>query len=65
MFWDGWFPVPLGWILLCLVMMGLCMLFMGRGRGRNSALQRLDERFARGEIGDSEYKAKREAILLL
>jgi uncharacterized membrane protein len=38
---------------------------MGRGRARNSALHRLDERFARGELGDDEYKAKREAILSL
>ena len=59
----GWLPV--GWILLCLVMTGLCMLLIGDERRRNSALHRLNERFARGEIGNSEYEAEREAILQL
>jgi uncharacterized membrane protein len=65
MYWDGWSPVPLGWLFLCLVMIGFCVVFVARGRACNSALHRLDERFARGELGDDEYKAKREAILLL
>ena len=65
MYWDGWFPMLLGWILLCLAMTGLCMLFVACGSGSNSALQRLNERFARGEIGDSEYNAEREVILQL
>jgi uncharacterized membrane protein len=64
MSWDGWFPM-LGWILVCVAMIGSCVLFTGRGRARNSALHRLDERFARGELGDDEYKSKREAILSL
>jgi len=55
--------MPLGWILVCVATIGSYVLFMGRGRARNSALHTLDERFARGELGDDEYKAKREAIL--
>jgi putative membrane protein len=65
MYWDGWFPMPLGWILVCAAMIASYLLFMGRGRTRNSALHNLDERFARGELGDDEYKARREAILSL
>ncbi len=65
MYWDGWFPMPLGWFLLCLLMSGSYVVLMGHGRARNSALHRLDEQFARGEVGDDEYKGKREAILLL
>lgn len=65
MYWDGWFPMPLGWILLCIGMIPVSILLIGGGHGRNSALRKLDQRFARGEIGDSEYKAKREAILQL
>ncbi len=65
MSWDGGFPMLLGWILVCVAMIGSCALFTGRGRARDSALHRLDERFARGELGDDECKAKREAILSL
>ncbi len=65
MYWDDWFPMPLGWILLCLVMTGMWLLYIGGERRRNSAMQRLNERFARGEIGDSEYYAERKAILQL
>jgi uncharacterized membrane protein len=63
MYWDSWLPMPLGWILVCVATIASYVLFMGRGRARNSALHTLDERFARGELGDDEYKAKREAIL--
>ena len=65
MYWDGWFAMPVGWIVVCMAMIGSYLLFIGCGRARNSALHRLDERFARGELGDDEYKAKREAILSL
>jgi putative membrane protein len=66
MSWDGWFTMPLGWVLVCAAMIGSCVLVMGRARARsNSALHSLDERFARGELGDDEYKATREAILSL
>ena len=65
MSWDGWFTTPLGWVLVCAAMIGSCVLVMGRARARDSALHTLDERFARGELGDDEYKATREAILSL
>ena len=35
----------LGWVLVCVAMVGSYVLFVGRGRGRTSALHRLDERF--------------------
>jgi uncharacterized membrane protein len=55
--------IALGWILLCLALIGLHRVFAGHERWRNSALHTLNDRFACGEIGDAEYKAKREAIL--
>ncbi len=65
MYWDSWLPMPRGGILVCEAMIASCVLLVGWGRARNSALQWVDERFARGELGDDEYKAKREAILSL
>jgi uncharacterized membrane protein len=53
--------------------MGFCMMFMmgghrmpthrWLGRDHDSALDALNERFARGEIGEAEYRSKREAIM--
>ncbi len=65
MYWDGWFPMPLGWVLLCIAMIPVSILLIGGSHRSNSALHQLDQRFARGEIGDAEYKAQREAILQL
>jgi uncharacterized membrane protein len=65
MYLDGWFPILSGCVLLGLLLIGLCILLTGRAPGTKSSLHKLDERFARGEIGDAEYKAKREALLLL
>jgi hypothetical protein len=47
----------LGWVLVCVAMVGSYVLFVGRGRGRTSALHRLNERFARGELGDDECQS--------
>ncbi len=63
MHWDVWFTAPLWWILLCIGMIPVSILVIGGGHGRNSALRKLNQRFARGEIGDAEYKAERELIL--
>jgi uncharacterized membrane protein len=57
--------IALGWILLVLALVGLHRVFTGHERSRDSALHTLNDRFAGGEIGDAEYKAKRDAILKL
>jgi len=59
MFGMGW-----GWIVPLLVLAGLIYFFM-RGTSRRSANEArriLDERFARGEIDEAEYR-KRIRIL--
>ena len=73
-FWDGswgpgsWFPLfPIGFMILCVVFMLLMMGLMRgmgpwRGGSRGSALNILNERFARGEIDRAEYEEKRRAI---
>jgi uncharacterized membrane protein len=65
MYLDGWFPILSGCVLLCLLLIGFCILLVGHAPGTKYSLHTLDQRFARGELGDAEYKAEREAILLL
>ncbi len=74
-YWDWWpsmwWPiVPFGFVILCLVMMFLMMPMMRHRRGRRneadypqrSALDILNERFARGEIERNEYEERRRVI---
>lgn len=74
-YWDGWhsmwFPiVPLVFMIACIVMMFFMMPMMRHRRGwRNeadypprSALDILNERFARGEIDRNEYEERRRTI---
>lgn len=73
----GWWWPGMGfmWIfpVLFLVGMALCALFMfrggwwsghrhGGGRGRESALDIVDRRFAQGEIDRAKYDEMREAL---
>jgi len=72
--WHGpWWSDGYGWSFwwMCPVMMLLmaAMVFMMFGRRHHggappdAALQVLNERFARGEIGRSEYEERKSAIL--
>lgn len=63
----GWIFMILFWVLVILIVLGLgrWMIGMGSQRGAppgKSALDILDERYARGEIGKAEYEEKRAAI---
>ena len=70
MWWDYW-PAP--WMffgpIMMLIFIAVCvtvMVFMMRGRRMcsrgGSALDILKERFARGEITESEYKERRRLL---
>ena len=72
--WFPWFPFPIVFmvigIIFCIFMMSMMMGMMGqRHRGRDepfaskTSLDILDERYARGEINQSEYAEKRRTIL--
>lgn len=74
-YWDWWhsmwFPIfPLAFIIVCIAMMFFMMPTMRhRGGSRNgpeyprrTALDILNERFARGEIDRKEYEERRRII---
>jgi putative membrane protein len=69
--WGGW---GFGWFfpLFMMVFVALCVFFMSRtlwGHGNShgdhtgSALQILNERFARGEISKEEYENRRSVLV--
>lgn len=73
--WGGWlFMTLLLLLLVALVVMVALALFRGwssggggsarsgQGHGRSAAEALLDERFARGEIDEDEYRRRREAL---
>ncbi len=70
--WGGWLVMTIVLVLLVtLIVLAFLALsrgtgtFGGRGaqpRGRSSADELLDERFARGEIDEEEYRRRREAL---
>ncbi len=73
--YNGWphmwfFPFfPIAFIVLCLIIMVFVMMPMMRRRGRDrfdfqqkTALDILNERYAKGEIDRAEYDEKRRAI---
>jgi len=72
MWGDGWWGFGMGlvWLVfLGLVVTGVVLVIRGssegtsdRGRGR-SALDILDERFARGEIDREEYEERKRVLL--
>ena len=70
--WGGWLVMTIVLILLVtLVALAFLALFRGTAapggrseqrRGRSSADELLDERFARGEIDEEEYRRRHEAL---
>ncbi len=72
--WFGGFGMGLGWISMLLfwgvVILGIAMLakwLMGNSTGSSvplgkSALELLQERYARGEIGKEEFEQKRRDL---
>ena len=69
--WGGWVAMSLVMVLFwALVIFAVVAIFRGTGRntrGHGSDEQRdamtiLDERFARGEIDEDEYRARREVL---
>ena len=65
--WDYW-PMPFffgPWlmVLMAVVCVGIMMMMMrGHRRGGSSALDVLDQRFARGEINQAEYEERRRVL---
>ncbi|SCG60133.1 SHOCT domain-containing protein [Micromonospora halophytica] len=72
MMWDG---AMAGWMIVwsILILAGLVAIIMlavrtfsggpeGRTGGRTSARRILDERYARGEISDEEYRQRRQTL---
>lgn len=69
---NGWMTYPwpgmwLGHILWIGVLLGFVWILVGRlqpdATDRRSPMQLLDERFARGEIDQAEYEARRKVLL--
>jgi putative membrane protein len=65
--WDYWpmpfFFGPLFMVLIIVVCMSVMMMMMrGHRRGDSSALDVLDQRFARGEINQAEYEERRRVL---
>ena len=68
--WHGWLFGPLMMVLWIAVIAGIVVLvvrWLGGGRPQqagsgSSARAILDERFARGEIEEAEYRARRQAL---
>ncbi len=68
-YWFGFMPAPLGMIITIFVLVFVFVWLMrlsfgGRHRGfrGRSALDVLDERFARGEIDKAEYEERRKIL---
>ena len=69
MFYDGWYRFGMHafwWIFWVIVMVGVVLALArgagGRARERETPLETLRRRYARGEVGTQEYE-ERKAIL--
>jgi putative membrane protein len=66
-YWFGFLPFPIGmliviFVLIFLFIWALRMMPGGRRHRGRSALDTLDERFARGEIDRAEYEERRKLL---
>jgi putative membrane protein len=65
---DGgwWWVMGIGWLIFLAVVIGVAVVVLrhygGSGVPARSALHVLDERFARGEIDEDEYRKRRDAL---
>jgi putative membrane protein len=61
-----WWVMGIGWLVFLGLLVGVAVVLTrhyGSSVGnRRSAQQLLDERFARGEIDDEEYRRRRDAL---
>lgn len=68
--WGGWFAIGLMMLLFWgLIIAGVITLLrfwrsgqLDAGGGRGDALRLLDERFARGEIDEEDYRKRRDLL---
>ena len=66
--WTGWMPFygGFGWILALAVLVAVVVLILslvrGSGSARSSARDRLDERYASGEIDREEYMRRKRDL---
>lgn len=58
----GWIFMILFWALVLLGIVALVRWLSGSGLQRNTALEILEERYARGEIDQQEYRQKRRDL---
>lgn len=58
----GWVFVVLFWVLVIVGIVAIVTWLSGGGRRANTALQILQERYARGEIDQQEYQQKRQDL---
>lgn len=64
---GGWWGMGLGWLwllggVLALVLLPLMAVLLVRREGGDTALERLRERYATGEIDDDEFRRRRETL---
>lgn len=75
--WDGdnhmsngwWWVMGVGWLVFLGLLVGLVYLIVRHNTGSRAghgssgrAVEILDERFARGEIDEPEYRSRRDAL---
>ena len=69
--WSDFWPMPYFFPLFPILMIAVCVVVMlmmmpgmrgGMHRGGNSALEILNERFARGDINKTEYDERRRVL---
>lgn len=60
--WFGWIPMVLFWVLLIFAIIAVARWLMGGAR-KESALDILKERYAKGEISKEEFETKKKDLV--